>query len=172
VADAVAAVTDAVADDVGASRATTISRTGHPATRYALSAGPEAAVADAVANAADAVGDDVCASRAMTIFRTGHPATRYALAVGPAAGAVEVGATAGEVGVFAKVAASALQGPQPLTISAEIAFNMTNHITGGPPVPPVYQSPHTHSSIHTAGRCSMPARLTPTSRGASYCRPD
>ena len=41
---------------------------------------------------------------------------------------------------------------------------MTNHLTSAPPVPQVYQSPHTHSSIHTAGRCSMPARLTPAWR--------
>ena len=53
---------------------------------------------------------------------------------------------------------------------------MTNHLTGGPTVPLIenstmYQSivcllPHLHAqySKYTAGRCSRPARLTPTWR--------
>ena len=38
-------------------------------------------------------------------------------------------------------------------------YVMKTRVTGAPPVPQVYQSPHTHSIILTAGRCSMPARL-------------
>ena len=80
-----------------------------------------------------AAGDDVGASHATTTSRTGQPATRYASDAGPEAGAGEVGAAAGllgaaagpvdagEVGVFAMLAASVLPGRQPLTISAESA---------------------------------------------------